>query len=166
MDFAKFEKLVDGTVADLNGYGYQCTSLVNLWCIALGIELFPGNAGDFVYDAHPDCEWIPLGPNKWPNAGDIPTWGKTAILPFGHVSIAAWGNAQQFASLDQNWPLGSHIHHELHDYRGVIGWLHPRILDAPPVDPCADAKNQLLIAQRSLKLVRDQLDAIRTLANA
>jgi hypothetical protein len=130
---AQFEKQVDGTWADLDrapsDWPWQCVDLVNLWCIVLGIEKFPGNASNFQFDSHPDCDWVPVGAPC--QAADIIVWHVSFALPNGHVAVAVWGQAQQFASLDQNWPLRSNIHHELHTYDGVAGYLRPRVPSPP-----------------------------------
>jgi hypothetical protein len=119
----------------VNPSGAQCVNLVNVWCQWIGIELFPGDAGDFEYDFHPDCEWIPNTPTNFPYPGDFPVWAKSRALPAGHVGVALWADKDQLHSFDQNWPLGSACHEQVHNYVGVAGWMHPRKLPRPPLVP-------------------------------
>jgi hypothetical protein len=129
-----------GQYVDLDGaYGPQCVDLADLWCRNLGIETFPGNAGDFEFDSHPDCDWVANTPTGVPPAGSIVVWAKSSYwgLPYGHVGVGAQGpklasglyiagDPNSFTSFDQNWPLGSAPHRQAHSYNDVAGWLVPR----------------------------------------
>lgn len=108
-----------------NPYGAQCVELANAWCDYIQIERFPGNAQDFEFDSHPDCVWVPNGPNNIPIEGDIVVWGHAPNLRFGHVGIFWKGDSMNFATFDQNWPLGSAAHMQWHTYASVRGWLSP-----------------------------------------
>jgi CHAP domain len=123
-----------------NPYGAQCVNVANAWCQNLGIEGFPGNAANFEFDSHPDCDWIPQAQGQVPLPGDIIVWkanGPYYKLPNGHVALkddtAAGYNT--FYSFDQNWPLGSPCHQQGHTYNDVAGWLRPRILHPPAPAP-------------------------------
>jgi hypothetical protein len=66
-------------------------------------------------------------PDNWPNDGDIVFWG---YYPFvtgwaGHVGINVGNgaNLNNFISFDQNYPTGSACHRQVHNYKGVLGWL-------------------------------------------
>jgi hypothetical protein len=110
---------------DRNPYGAQCVEIVQAWCDILGIERFPGNAADFQFDAHPDCDWIANSPTNFPEIGSIVVFHKSANLPFGHVGVSGVADSMRFTSFDQNWPLGSPAHQQGHTYNGVAGWLTP-----------------------------------------
>jgi hypothetical protein len=108
-----------------NPYGAQCVELANAWCDFLQIERFPGNAADFQFDSHPDCEWITNSPTNYPHRGDIVVWGTSSVLPFGHVGIDSSSQLNTLTTFDQNWPIGSPAHLQSHTYVGVTGWLSP-----------------------------------------
>lgn len=131
-----------------NPYGAQCVNVPNEWCRELGIEEFPGDAATFEYDSHPDCEWVMNTVAGVPLPGDIVVWRAGGILnlPFGHVDVFLDGNDTTFDGMDQNWPLGSAVHRQNHDYTDVAGWLHPRVLDQAPVQPVASPPNPVHIA--------------------
>jgi hypothetical protein len=144
-----------------NPSGAQCVNLVNQWCRELGIELFPGNAGDFVFDSHPDCDYTAyVVGGALPGAGDIVVWGKSAVLFWGHVALCNWSSVAQAAVFQQNWPLGSYCHNQLMPWTGVTGWFHPRVLNPPPVDPCADLKTQLAAELAKLKAINQIIGGI------
>lgn len=45
-----------GVNPDHDPDGFQCVELANEWCIQIGIEELGGNAVDFAFDPHPDCD--------------------------------------------------------------------------------------------------------------
>lgn len=112
-----------------NPYGAQCVNLPNVWMQNIGAEQFPGNAGSFEYDSHPDCDWIPNTPTNYPMPGDVVVWAASSAagLPYGHVDVAEQGaGVNNFTGFDQNWPLGSPCHSQWHNYNDVAGFLRPR----------------------------------------
>lgn len=117
----------DGSLGP-NPAGAQCVNWPNLWCEHLGIELLPGDAGTFIYDNHPDCDWVANEPMNCPERGAIVVWGESALLPFGHVDVCVWSTVYELCGSDQNWPEGSPVHIQMHNYSGVAGWLMPRKL--------------------------------------
>ncbi len=120
---------IDDGVLGPNAYGAQCVNLANQFASYLRIEPFPGNAGTFMFDSHPDCTWIPNQPENRPHPGDIVIWGISGELPFGHVAVCVWSTVNTLVSFDQNWPTGSPCHKQGHNYDGIAGWLHAHKLD-------------------------------------
>lgn len=67
------------------------------------------------------------GDSLIPQKGDIVFW-KMQLIPYrtgfaGHVAQCESANQNRFTSFDQNYPTGSVCHFQVHDYRGVVGWL-------------------------------------------
>lgn len=77
---------------------------------------------------------IDNAPTNAPIKGDIVIWG-SGLSADGHVAICKDGDANQFTSFDQNWPVGSPCHFVPHNYNNVLGWLRvkPPIIPTPPV---------------------------------
>jgi len=122
---------VDGALGP-DPYGAQCVCVVNEWCKEIGVEAFAGNAADFEFDSHPDCEWIGNTSANYPLPGDIVVWARSPSLPYGHVAIAEAGaTINGFSAFTQNWPYGSACHSQAYTYAGVAGWLHPNVLTPP-----------------------------------
>lgn len=129
-------------IAKNNGYGldfdeefgYTCVDLVQFWAQNLGLPRFTGNAVDLARQGSANLLWIANTPENFPSAGDIVVWGSNlgGAGQYGHVDIAE-GNAttEAFTGFDQNWPEGSLCHSQAHSYAGVLGWLHPTVLDTP-----------------------------------
>ena len=124
----------DGSLGN-DPYGAQCVCVCNEWCKELGIEPFPGNAANFEFDSHPDCDWVDNTPTNAPPEGAIVVWRATPALPYGHVDIAQAGaTSQSFNGFDQNWPYGAACHSQHHDYGGVAGWLVPHVIEHAPAE--------------------------------
>lgn len=118
----------DGTLGP-NSAGAQCVNLPNVWLSNIACEQFPGNAANFEFDSHPDCDWIENTATSVPMPGDIVVWAASGYwgLPYGHVDVAlAGGNVNNFTGFDQNWPLNSPCHSQWHNYNDVAGYLRPR----------------------------------------
>jgi hypothetical protein len=66
-------------------------------------------------------------PTGVPSKGDIIFWDFRIPITgiAGHVAVFTGGNAYKFISFDQNYPSKSPCRYYNHDYRGVMGWLHP-----------------------------------------
>lgn len=110
-----------------NFYGAQCFDLIQQYNKELYQGPFlTGNAAFDLWESYPVdyYERILNTPTGIPEKGDIVIWGKE-IGQYGHVAIFSEGDINKFISFDQNFPLNSPCHFQNHDYRGVIGWLHP-----------------------------------------
>jgi len=62
--------------------------------------------------------------------GDIVLWSRTNKLPYGHIAICVETTENDFASFDQNWGTGKIrrlAHIEVHDYKGVVGYLRENV---------------------------------------
>jgi hypothetical protein len=114
-------------VTSPHGLGGECVDLVELWALALGASALPGNAVDLGALADKaQWTWTSNGPSNAPPAGAIVVWGPWpagGIGRNGHTGVALVGGAMDLLTLDQNWPAGSSVAVQLHDYGGVQGWL-------------------------------------------
>lgn len=143
-----FVNVNTGKSLDYDGaYGAQCVDLIQFWAQDLGTPQFTGNAIDLVNQTHDGAyTWTPNGPDNFPAPGDIVVWAANDAAigtgEFGHVDICVNANAQNLTTFDQNWStVPAHLVHH-NNYTGVVGWLHPAILDTPtptpPVTPTPD----------------------------
>lgn len=115
-------------------YSNQCVDLINQFCVeVLGIknpiQVLPGATAIEIYNNYngDEFEKIANTPDNVPTPGDIIFWKpnvKGVTGPAGHVAIFLQGDQNNFTSLDQNYPTGSLVHEQSHDYTGVAGWLH------------------------------------------
>lgn len=65
--------------------------------------------------------------NQHPEEGDIIIWNGWKENPYGHIAVCSYSsNGSNFTSYDQNWPSGSTVHRQGHDYGNVKGWLRPK----------------------------------------
>jgi len=105
----------------------QCVAVAQDWAVADGAPI-PNHAYACQYanTNPPGWRWVPNTPTGVPSPGVLVVWGAYpgAGLPYGHIAIEDYGNANAFASFDQNWPIGSKCHIQPHNYNYVLGWLH------------------------------------------
>jgi hypothetical protein len=130
---------------DFDGYfGNQCMDLYRQYVQeALGFPqspLVPGAADvwDTFLGAYYDR--IVNTPTAVPEKGDIIIWRRAGGLPDGHIALLVSGDISTFMSFDQNWPSGSHCHHQNHNYTNVLGWLRPNV-------PPSFSSDQVLLNQ-------------------
>jgi low affinity Fe/Cu permease len=105
---------------------YQCVDLANQYITeVLGLPAIIGtNAQDFPSKAGSNYSWIVNTPAGVPLKGDIIIFRSADNI--GHISIYVEGGTSLFTSFDQNYPIGSPCKLVSHNYRNVIGWLHPK----------------------------------------
>ena len=131
MNFADFIKKYEGQFVEYHSYGtgaqFQCVDLVNQYIVeVLQLPAIIGtNAQDFPSKiSNTDYDWIVNTPTGVPQNGDIVIFKSADNV--GHISIFIEGTANLFTSFDQNYPTGSPSIKVNHNYRNVIGWLHPK----------------------------------------
>lgn len=132
------------TVADLQQYigqrltvtgpdAGQCTAVAHRWEQMLGLPIVYGDAVDTLNNGNPQYyDRIVNTPDNVPSPGDILVWGQNSSIgtgSVGHTAVFLNGDQNSFNSIDQNWPTGSNVKVIHHDYRGVLGWLHPKSLN-------------------------------------
>lgn len=133
----------NGKYVDWDGfYGYQCVDWYRQYCHELGLEqsIGVGGAKD-IWDTYKkeDFERIKNDPSAVPQLGDIIIWDAYSGNPYGHVGVFDSGDVNSFTSYDQNWPVGSNVHPQAHNYDHVLGWLRRKGLE--PVSGGVEAQN-------------------------
>lgn len=131
MNLREFVDKYNGKFVEYHSYGTgalnQCVDVCNQYIVeVLGLTAIIGtNAQDFPSKANPaDYDYIVNTPLGVPEAGDLVIFKSTDNV--GHISIFLEGNANLFTSFDQNYPTGSPCQKVSHNYRNVLGWLHPK----------------------------------------
>lgn len=135
MTFDEFINKYNGKTVDFDGYyGGQCVDLYRQYVKeVLNFPQSPAVVGakdiwnTYLTQYFTRINNTPLGV---PQKGDIIIWG-TGYGPFGHVGVYYSGNVMNFKSFDQNDPVGTKCHIQSHSYRGVLGWLRPKLQDKP-----------------------------------
>lgn len=111
-------------------YGPQCMDLVEQYVAdVLGLPGLGGNAVD-LWKLALGRGWVrvPNTPTNHPPPGCIVVWGESPTAGtgrYGHAAVSLLADRSYLGSLDQNWPVGSAIHLQEHNYAGVLGWLQP-----------------------------------------
>lgn len=77
---------------------------------------------------------VPNTPNNAPVPGDVVFWGTYIFVTgtAGHVAVCASANVNNLVTFDQNYPTGSACKFVKHDYKGVMGWFHPKTVANDP----------------------------------
>lgn len=139
MNLKEFINLHNGDYLDYdNHYGAQCVDLIRYYFVEVlninGYALPGVEYAKNLYDKVPEtgnANFIKIENTRYnfPLPGDIVVWGW--YWPFtgfgGHVAIATGGNTDTFISFDQNYPKNFPCRYTNHHYRGVKGWLRPRV---------------------------------------
>ena len=120
-----------------NWYGFQCMDLYHQYdkeCI--GSKNYPAPAAKDVWNKYDNNFYtrIPNTPTNIPQEGDVIIWG-TLIGPYGHIAVFYAGDVINFTSFDQNFPINSKCHFQVHSYKGVLGWLRPKQLPKDVIIP-------------------------------
>lgn len=131
MIFDEFMLYWGGRGCDWDGrYGFQC---VDLWRHYVNsVWDYPQSPGVIgaadIWDSYDQLRWtrIPNTPKGVPQKGDVIIWNRD-YGPLGHVAIAVGiGDTRSFYSFDQNMPLATLPHIQLHNYNGLYGWLRAK----------------------------------------
>ena len=128
----------NGKGIDYDGwYGFQCMDLYHQYdkeCI--GSKNYPAPAAKDVWNKY-DFNFykrISNTPTNIPQEGDVIIWG-TTIGPYGHIAVFYACDVINFTSFDQNFPINSKCHFQVHSYKGVLGWLRPKQLPKDVIIP-------------------------------
>jgi hypothetical protein len=131
MTLDEFISKYNGKKIEYHSYGegaqFQCVDLINFYITeVLELKAIIGtNAQDFPSKASKtDYDWIVNTPTGVPVKGDIIIFKSPDGV--GHISVFIEGDTNYFKSLDQNYPLNSPCTIVNHNYRNVLGWLHPK----------------------------------------
>lgn len=138
MTLEQFVNKYNGKYLDYDGYyGYQCVDMVRFYIKeALGYSPYTalpaGGSAKAIFNNFKENKYfkkIYNSPTNIPKKGSIIFWG---WYPFvtgwnGHVAVVSDATMMRFISFDQNYPTGSPCKYVNHSYRGVMGWLEPKV---------------------------------------
>lgn len=130
MTLNDFIKKYDGKKVEFHSFSagalYQCVDSANAYITeVLGLPAIIGtNAQDFPTKRGQNYDWILNTPTGVPSPGDLMIFKSPDNV--GHISIFVEGDANSFKSFDQNYPTGSPSKIVTHNYKNVIGWMHPK----------------------------------------
>lgn len=147
MTLQDFFNKYNGQGVDFDGaYGNQCVDLAQFYNHdVVGAPRLTGNAVD-IWNTYPKdfYDRIANTPTNAPVAGDIIIWGASVGGGFGHIAICQSAGVSAFTSFDQNWPTGSKVHFQSHDYKGVLGWLHLKKSVQPQPQPQSEDQQAVI----------------------
>jgi hypothetical protein len=120
----------------------QCTAIPHRWEQILGLPIVYGDAKD-TFDNAPDTVYIKTRNieddlTNFPKPGAIvawrPPWGgytdeQGALRYAGHTGVAITADGNTAHVLEQNDGENGITHIGEHNYKDVIGWFYPKILD-------------------------------------
>ena len=144
MTYQDFKKKFLGRGIDFDkAYKNQCVDVYRQYCQELSFPQSPSVRGAVnIWDTYltKHFERIANTPKGIPDQGDVIIWG-TTVGSYGHCAIFDNGDVNRFVSLDQNWPFDNGegvLHEQKHDYKGVLGWLKPKISSEEPQKPVVE----------------------------
>lgn len=130
MTFKEFIDIWDGKKLDVDFFPkeqpYQCVDLMHKYARdVIGDDLPTGNAYNVFVKGSDQYDKISYRNGLEPENGDVMFWG-TEVGQYGHVAVFIEKTDNGFISFDQNWPLNTPCHKQIHNYSGVIGWLRSK----------------------------------------
>ena len=155
MTLSQWLASVQGKAIDMDKeYGAQCWDLADSYCInVVGCPGLPtGNgsaAGVYTYFSAPLPNYftrianIPGNVGQVPAVGDMVVWSPNLPGSSGHghidVVLSVAPNKLSFVGEDENWN-GAYAHEVTHDWRYILGWLHPKSQTASVTPTTGTAK--------------------------
>ena len=139
MSTDQFTTKYNGQFIDVDGkYGAQCVDLMRKYLVdVLGLNAYvipPTDYAKNIFNNFPNkgtdkFTKVFNSANNYPRKGDIVFWG---FYPFitgfaGHVAICTWADSMHLVAFSQNYPTGSASVLRNFNYKGVMGWLSPKI---------------------------------------
>ena len=175
----KFIKKYEGVsnVGNTPGNSGECVGLIQVYIAELGLSHIWGHAKDIFANASPnEYEKVENAPDIYPDEGDIICWNSTMGNGFGHIAIVISSDPEKdtVEVFESNNPYGEPPRkHTYSNWRGIIGWLKPYVLEGEENDPpelteeCLKHKEDvevLLEAKEALEItLEDSRDANNTL---
>ena len=102
----------------------QCVDIIKAYFVeVLKRSPIQGNAIDYWRDI-PGFERISKGLFNRPNPGDLIIWD-TQYNQYGHIAICNWSRFMDLGVFEQNNPIKSPCHFNIHKYHNILGWLRP-----------------------------------------
>lgn len=135
MNIIDFFNKYNGRGIDRDGaYGCQCMDLYNQFQDeVMGVKVKGAAYAKDVWTTYITDNFTKIvnTPTFVPQLGDVAVWGAVANNPYGHIAICTGnGDTNTFESFDQNYPIGSKCHYQIHNYfNGFLGVLRPKVGD-------------------------------------
>jgi len=152
----------------------ECTGLVQLWIANLKLKHVWGNAKDIFANASSnEYEKIENSPNIYPDEGDIICWNSSMGGGYGHIAIVVSSDSKKDTVTvfeQNNWSGDNDPSCEITTYsnwRGIIGWLKPYILEGEENDlpelseTCLKHKEDIELLQEKINALESKLEASR-----
>ncbi len=141
----------------------QCVGLVQVWIAALGLSHIWGNARDIFANASPnEYEKIENSPNIYPIEGSILCWNSTMGDGDGHTAIVVSSDPKKdtVEVFESNNPLGNTPRiHTYFNWRGIIGWLKPYVLEGEENIP-SDSTGECLIYKERIEALLEAEESL------
>jgi len=163
LNYADFKaKWLGKTCGNTDDNMGQCVGLFAVWLDNLGLGHVWGNAKDIFNNAPAtDFKKTVYKKGVFPVTGDVITWDKNWGGGFGHLAIIDSVDkvANTCTVFEQNNPTGNPPRiHTFTSWGGVIGWLHPYVLDQVSTQTPAPASDDNIL-QQQLNDMRSSRDA-------
>ncbi len=114
----------------------ECVGLIEVWTDYLGLTHTWGNAKDLLANANRDAfEVIYNTPDGVPSPGDIFCFDGNYGGGVGHTGVVVTADVNTVTLFQQNDPTNSNPYQKTYTYNHAIGWMHPKVLDAPAPQP-------------------------------
>ena len=139
MNYQEFKLKYAGKGVDFDGYyGFQCMDLYQQYNKeVVGAPHIPADPAYKVWDEnkYPTDFYTKIANTLTgvPQAGDVVIWASGVNGGYGHIAVFDSGDANNFVSFDQNWPVGTVCHLQSHNYNSVYGWLRPKVQAEPTI---------------------------------
>jgi len=170
----KFIKKYEGVIEDVGNTPQnkgECVGLVQLWIAKLGLKHCWGNAKDIFANASTnEYEKVENAPDIYPDEGDIICWNSTMGNGFGHIAIVISSDPEKdtVEVFESNNPYGEPPRkHTYSNWRGIIGWLKPYVLEGEENDPpelteeCLKHKEDVEVLLEAKEALETSLEASR-----
>ena len=169
----KFIKKYEGVsnVGNTPGNSGECVGLIQVYIAELGLSHIWGHAKDIFANASTnEYEKVENAPDIYPDEGDIICWNSTMGNGFGHIAIVISSDPEKdtVEVFESNNPYGEPPRkHTYSNWRGIIGWLKPYVLEGEENDPpelteeCLKHKEDVEVLLEAKEALETSLEASR-----
>jgi len=150
-------------VGNTPGNSGECVGLIMVYIQELGLSHIWGNARDIFQNA-PDNQYekIENAPDIYPNEGDILCWNGTMGGNHGHIAIVISSDPEKdtVEVFESNNPYENPPRkHTYSNWRGIIGWLKPHVLEGEEND-LPELTEECLEYKRHIEVLLEAKEAL------